>query len=441
MMRAGISEVNITPPLGVSMCGFAARKGPSEGIHDELFARALVLDNGETQVAIVGADVIGFAPDLVNRIRGSVERSVGISGDRILLNGSHSHSGPTVMAFRCMGDRDAAYEDVLCRKVAGAIAMAARDLAPASLSHGRAPVRIGHNRREMRDGCIVLGHHPTGPEAPWVDVLRVDAASGEPMAIAFATAAHPVNLNALSISAEFPGYAAEFVRENLAMPLFLQGCCGDINCSPKDGTFEGSALLGTRLGAATLTATLHAEAVQSDGLAVDNRVVELPLMLPEIDEAERALSDAEASLQRARRDRNITPYQVRQQYEGRVGWAKDYVQAARSGGDPTEPFAIQIIRIGNLAVVGYPGEMFVDYQLSLEDTSLGDKVIALAYTNGCIGYVPTADAYPVGGYEVEQAFKYYGTLMIGPECEDRIKTTTVEMLKDKAQSQNGRILL
>ena len=431
MMRAAIAEVNITPPVGVSMCGFAARKGPSEGIHDELFARALVLDNGETQVAIVGADVIGFAPDLVNRIRGLVERAVGISGDRVLLNGSHSHSGPTVMAFRCMGDRDAAYEDVLCRKVAGAIAMAARDLMPASISHGRAPVRIGHNRREMRDGRIVLGHHPTGPEAPWVDVLRIDAASGEPMAVVFATAAHPVNLNALSISAEFPGYAAEFVRENLAMPLFLQGCCGDINCSPKDGTFEGSALLGTRLGAATLTAALHAEAVNGDGLAVDNRVVELPLMLPDVDEAEHALSDAEASLQRAREDRDITPYQVRQQYEGRVGWAKDYVQAARTGGNPTEPFAIQTIHIGNLALVSYPGEMFVDYQLSLENTSLCDKTIALAYTNGCIGYVPTADAYPVGGYEVDQAFKYYGTLMIGPECEDRIKATTIEMLKDK----------
>ena len=431
-MKAAITEVNITPPVGISMCGFAARKGPSEAINDELFARALVLDNGETQVAIVGADVISFAPDLVNRIRGLVEQAVGISGDCVLLNGSHSHSGPTVMAFRSMGDRDVAYEDVLCRKVAGAVAMAAKNAVPASLSHGRAPVRIGHNRREMRDGRIVLGHHPTGPEAPWVDVLRVDAASGEPMAVVFATAAHPVNLNALLISAEFPGYAAQFVRRNLAMPLFLQGCCGDINCSLKDGTFEGSALLGTRLGAATLTAALDAEAVEGDVLAVNNRVVKLPLMLPDADEAEYALAEAEASLQRAREDQNITPYQLRQQYEGRVGWAKDYVQAARTGGNPTEPFAIQTVRIGNLALVSYPGEMFVNYQLSLEDTSPCDKTIALAYTNGCIGYVPTADAYPVGGYEIDQAFKYYGTLMIGPVCEDIIKTTTIDMLNEIA---------
>ena len=166
-------------------------------------------------------------------------------------------------------------------------------------------------------------------------------------------------------------------------------------------------------------------------LAVNNRVVELPLMVPDVDEAEHALADATANLQRVREDKSITPYRRGQQYAGMVGWAKDYVQAARRGGSPTEAFEIQTIRIGNLAVVGYPGEMFVDYQLFLDDASPFDRTIALGYTNGCIGYVPTADAYPVGGYEVDQAFKYYGTLMIGAACEDMIKTTTVDMLKEK----------
>jgi hypothetical protein len=181
-----------------------------------------------------------------------------------------------------------------------------------------------------------------------------------------------------------------------------------------------------------VTAALHAERLEGDELAVNNRVVELPLMVPDVDEAEKALADATANLQRVRGDKNITRYRRRQQYAGMVGWAEDYVQAARRGGSPTESFEIQTMHIGNLAVVGYPGEMFVDYQLFLDDASPFDRTIALGYTNGCIGYVPTADAYPVGGYEVEQAFKYYGTLMIGAECEDMIKTTTVDMLKEKA---------
>ena len=96
---------------------------------------------------------------------------------------------------------------------------------------------------------------------------------------------------------------------------------------------------------------------------------------------------------------------------------------------PKQTFEIQTFRIGNVALVAYPGEMFVDYQLTLDQNSPFDKTITLGYNNGCIGYVPTADAYPEGGYEIEQAFKYYGTLMITPHCEDQIKTTTLDLLK------------
>ncbi|MDP6038702.1 MAG: neutral/alkaline non-lysosomal ceramidase N-terminal domain-containing protein, partial [Candidatus Latescibacteria bacterium] len=398
MIKAGVSEVNITPPVGISMCGFAGRKGPSESVHDELFARALVLDNGETQVAIVGADVISFAPDLVARIRKLVAEATGILEGHVLLNGSHTHSGPTVMAFRCMGDRDEAYEDVLCRKVVGAIVMAVDNVEPAVLSLGRAPVRIAYNRRELRDGRIVLGHHPNGPEAPWVDVLRVNREDETPLAVVFVTASHPVNLSSLVISAEFPGYAAQFVRENLggAMPLFLQGCCGDINCSPKDKTFECTQRLGALLGAAAVTAAINAQPIEGGVLAVENRRVELPLMIPDVDVAAKAYEDATVGLERAREDKAITPYQLRQRFEGSVGWAEDYVKASREGGKPTQAFEIQAILIGNMAVVGYPGEMFVDYQLSLEEGSPFDRTFAVAYSNGCIGYVPTADAYPAG---------------------------------------------
>ena len=103
MIKAGISEVNITPPVGVSMCGFAARGGPSEAIHDELYARVLVLDDGKTQVAIVGADVISFAPDLVSGIREMVEHSVGIPGGHILLNGFSFPFGSLCDGFSMYG--------------------------------------------------------------------------------------------------------------------------------------------------------------------------------------------------------------------------------------------------------------------------------------------------------------------------------------------------
>ena len=153
------------------------------------------------------------------------------------LNGSHSHSGPTVMAFRSMGDRDAAYEDVLCRKVAGAVKMALDRLEAVSLLTGRAPVRIGYNRRERWKDQMVLGHNPGGPEAPWVDVLRVDRGDGSPLGLFYATAAHPVNLRGLEFSAEFPGYAARFLVRNFdgAVPMFAQAAVETSTVRPRTG--------------------------------------------------------------------------------------------------------------------------------------------------------------------------------------------------------------
>jgi neutral ceramidase len=299
-------------------------------------------------------------------------------------------------------------------------------------SIGRAPARIGHNRRQRRqDGQMVLGHNPGGPEAPWVDVLRADRADGGPMGLLYAHAAHPVNLRGLEVSAEYPGYAARFIAKNLdgAVPMFAQACCGDINCAPMDGRFETSERQGALLGSGAVTAALQAEPVGGAGLAAACRTIALPLMIPTVEEAERALGVERERLEQARKDGKFTAYQVGNWHEGQVGWAEDYLRAAREGNrGQTQAFEIQAMRIGDLAVVSYPGEMFVTYQLWLDEASPFARTFTLGYTNGCIGYVPTASAYPEGGYEVNGAFHYYGTLMIGPECEGMIRETTVDLL-------------
>jgi len=430
VFQAGVAEVNITPPVGTSICGFAGRKGPAESIHDELHARALVLANGGVRFCIVAADVIGFAPDLVTRIRGLAEDAAGLPGSHLMLCASHTHSGPTVMAFRSMGARDDAYEDVLCRKVAGAVKMASDNLADVSLSTGRAPVRIGYNRREFRDGRTVLGHNPTGPEAPWVDVLRVDLQSGTPLALLFSSASHPVNLGGLEISAEFPGYAAGFVARNLgAVPLFAQGCCGDINCAPRDGTHAMSERLGMRLGSAALAAALDAASVESGDLAVATRAVDLPVRVPAVEEAEAAREQEQARFDEAGKDPSITAYRRRHQFGGQLAWSADYLREAQKGpSGQSVRFHIQAARVGSAAFVAYPGEMFVDYQLTLDRKPLLDPTFVFGYSNGCIGYVPTAKDYAGGGYEVERAYRYYGTLMITEASEGIIKRATAELL-------------
>ena len=428
-LKAGVAEVNVTPPIGMSLCGFGNRAGPAETVYDDLFARALVLDDGRTRLAIVTSDLISFAPDLVQRIRILVGRGARVPGSALLLNGSHSHSGPTVMSFRSMGLRDSAYEDVLCRQVAGAVRMAADRLEAVSLRIGRAPVRIAHNRRAVRDGRMTIGHNPEGPEAPWVDVLRIDRRSGSALGLLYATAAHPVNLRGLAFSAEFPGYAARTIRRELdgALPMFAQGCCGDINCTPMDGTLRTSMRQGELLGEAAVAAARGSEALRSNRLEAASQVIHLPTRIPPADEAERALEEQKTRVRQAEQDPDATDYLIRQ-YRGQIQWAEDYLRAARNRRPRPEAFEIQAMRIGEAALVAYPGEMFVDYQLEMDRASPFEKTFTLAYSNGCIGYVPTAGAFPEGGYEVDHAFRYYGTLMITPACERLIKSATLELL-------------
>jgi hypothetical protein len=434
-LKVGLAEVNITPPVGISLCGFGHRKGVAESVHDDLHARAMVVAGGDVRLAVVTADIISFAPDLVARIRGLVQSSTGIPAEHVLLNGSHSHSGPTVHAFRSMGERDGPYEDVLCRKVAGAVSVACSRLEPASLHAGRAPVKIGHNRRQLRDGRMVLGHNPEGPEAPWVDVLRVDREDGGTSGLLLSTAAHPVNLRHLAFSAEYPGYAAAFVKRNLngATASFAQGCCGDINCTPMSNTLDTSVRQGETLGAAALSAAWSADPVEGEAVACEVRTVDLPQIVPSVEEARQAVSQATETVEKIEQDPEATPYLVRQ-VRGQIGWAEDYLAAAEKARPQAQAFEVQTMRIGNVALVAYPGEMFVDYQLTMDRESPFDRTFTLGYTNGCIGYVPTADEYPRGGYEVNTAFHYYGTLMIGPECEERIKRTTHDCLKRLAGS-------
>ena len=145
-------------------------------------------------------------------------------------------------------------------------------------------------------------------------------------------------------------------------------------------------------------------------------------------EAEQALEEQRERYERGKQDPDVTPY-LHRQYSGQVAWAEDSLRAARDGGEQTQVFEVQTMRIGDLALVAYPGEMFVDYQLTMDREAPFSRTFTLGYTNGCIGYVPTADAYPEGGYEVETAFRYYGTLMITSDCEGMIKGATFEMLE------------
>jgi len=288
----------------------------------------------------------------------------------------------------------------------------------------RVPARIGHNRREHRpDGRTVLGHNRVGAVVPHADVLRVQRADGAHLATWFAHACHPTTLGGdnLAVSAEFPGVAVRAVEQlEGGTALFAQGCCGDINPTQR-GTFEAVEENGRALAAAVAGAGAVRRDEGDVTLASHIEVAELSLQAPPPREALDAqiaqfVADA-AEGEGAGVDRGR-----QRMLDAAVEWATDVRAFAYSNPEPprTLPFEIQAVRIGDAALVTLPGEVFADIGNRIEGASPFRQTTALGYTNGCHGYVPTAAAYAEGGYEVDNAIRYYGSLMFSPASEGEL---------------------
>ena len=156
MLKAGAAKVNITPFIGGPMAGYAARDRGSEGIQDELYAKALVVTDGTQEVAIVTSDLIRISEDLAEEVRGLVKRSVGLPADRVLLCASHTHFGPEVRRNRLEDEEYNAFANayfaVLAQKMTTAVRLAHDSLRPARIGAGSGSAEdISYNRRLIRE--------------------------------------------------------------------------------------------------------------------------------------------------------------------------------------------------------------------------------------------------------------------------------------------------
>lgn len=426
---AGVAGFDITPPLGVDLTGFGGRPGAADRVLDRLYVRAIALQApGEAPVVLTGADLLGISDALVARIRAAAADFVPAA--RLLLNHSHTHAGPNTGPLRCMGRTDAAYCDLVAGWTVSAVREALRCLGPARVAFGTAATAIGVNRREQRAGQIVLGCNPAGTYDPAVSVLRVEGTTGEPLACWFSHATHPVVMGGSNsgLSAEWPGAAAAALERALGCPaVFAQGCCGDVN-PVRRGDYDVVRSVGRELAGAALVAWEHAVPLETPAgprSAGVLETVELPLQVPSVASATAALTDARLRLERAEAERggehagksDAEAVAWRDLAAGLVGWAEDYARAARAGANRTVPMQVQALRLGDLVLAATGAETFVEIGQEICRRAATPRAVALGYSNGCFGYLPTERAFPLGGYEIEGAFKYYGTLMVTSECE------------------------
>ncbi len=431
-LLAGVSTANITPPVGTWLCGFAGRPTGAIGVHDELHAKALVLDDADTVLALVTSDLISFRKNMVSEIREMIQTQIGLPPEHVMLTASHTHSGPVTARLHAMGAPDAAYLEVLTRKVAGLVRVAYESRQPAKLGFGIGPVRIGINRRQRAGEGMKLGRNPQGPIDPHVYVLRVDFDAPHPQVILFNHAAHAVTLGSsnLLISADYPGAAQRVIEqvEPGAIAMFAQGCCGNINSDPVGGTFEDVRRLGTILGGA---AVATAEAIKTSAdvrLRALAKTIELPTQNPPpLEEIEAEAAVHRENLEKAKAEGAREG--VLMMHRGLLDWAEWVTSLAREGATgPPVPFDIQAFAIGDAAIVALSGEVFIEIAQAIQEQSAFDPTLVFGYTNGCSGYIWPKEVFDEGGYEPLHSIKYYGTLPLQPGTGEMVSQTAAELL-------------
>lgn len=348
-------------------------------VYAELYARVLVLADGEKQLAIVTADFGQFPLHYNEVLLDAIQRATDIPPEHIVINCSHTHNAPGVDG-RWITEASEAW---LATCFAELVKDAVDTLEPATLRSGRAPVQIGYNRRIMNDeGYITMAPNPEGSVIPWVDVLGVYDANGEIIAVLFSHAAHPVIVHWSSeeMGADYPGYAVDHLRNFLDLKpesvlLFAQGCAADINGYPLRGDFSACDVAGFALAFATHQALKTATEIPAAPLKVCSKLVNLPFRdPPSVAECKQLLAEFPDD------ERYVALLEV-----------------AESGEKRTLPFPMSGFAVGDaLCFLSVSHELFSEYQLFVDKTSPFAHTFVFGYTNGSEVYIATKAAYDLG---------------------------------------------
>lgn len=408
-LRAGCSKVNITPPLGIPLIGSYGK--PSDDILDELYAKALVFNDGSNTIAIVSVDLL-YVPleEVTNPIRKIIEDKIGIPGRNVLICATHTHSGPEVFTRTKLrpekeipaSEIDQSYLQTLIRKMAGSVLIAHKNMREDSRKAG-AQVKIGaakgqipeilYNRRpKLTDGSVkmafTLGPEVTatkkietdaegnvkviftlpdekedldfGPIDPEVCVLRVEDMDGGIVGSLVNFGCHPVCIYpylSTTISADYPAYTTKVVEQmEGGICLFALGLAG--NTVPIQRGVKPREQIGKALGGEALRRLQFVTTVGDVTLNALKKEIRFPIKTNSSSDKPREVDET------------------------------NYIT--------TE---IQVLRLGDIYILGLPGEILVEVGLEIKRRAGVEKLFVVSLSNDTIGYVCHSQAYKEGGYE------------------------------------------
>jgi hypothetical protein len=399
--QAGVARVKITPPSPFWMSGYAARTHPSEGVEQDLWAKALALrDPRGRQVVLVTTDLIGLPRMVSDEVAARVAARFHVERAGLVLSASHTHCGPAVRRNLAVlydfSEEDRrrvdAYGAELVDRLVEVVGAALRNLGPASLSAGHGAVGFAVNRREPTPEGVKIGVNPAGPVDHDVPVLKVARKDGSPLAVLFGYACHNTTLGGdfYRIGGDYAGYAQAAIEAAHpgATALFMMLCGGDQNPNPR-GTLDLARGHGSALAA-------EVERVLG---------TELRPVAPPIRTRLEVVSLDFAPHTRAAFEEEAKSTDVFRQRRARL------MLAAYDGGRPVRetPYPVQAIRLGSdLTLLALAGEPVVDYTLRLKREYPGESLIVAGYCNDVMCYIPSRRVLHEGGYEAVDNTIYYG---------------------------------
>ena len=417
----GTARSDLTPPLGTSLAGYFEDR-QARGVHDPLLCKALYVTADNSALRLTSCDLIGIHSDTLLRAEEIAGAQTG-PREQSLVCCTHTHLGPATMSLLGSPRADE-YADRLPQVLAQAMRGAAGDTFAGQLSVAVTEARgVSFNRRyHMRDGSVrmnpgrgnpdVVG--PAGPVDPQVLVLLARDTSGRPRALVVNFALHLDTIGGDLVSADYPHYLAQRVREALGEQvetLFANGAFGDINHIDvndpnQPAGFAMAEHCGTRLAEAVLQACDSARPLNNPVVHAARRIVPLPARTIEPETLERARlvqvladpnanrAEREAAAERLGTDQPDTRLRV---------YAREWQMLAERGPKPYEADVRVACLTPEVAFVGLPGEVFCELGLAIKRNSPFQHTFVISLANGYVGYVGTERAYSEGSYETTPA--------------------------------------
>lgn len=402
-LQVGAATCSITPAVGSWQQGAGVtRKG--ERIRDELEANALYLTNGKTPLLLISCDLVGLDLATVKPIRNAISTVAGIPTRQIIITCTHTHSGPSLIRTNYHFPVDKAYIGLLRQKLADLASAAVAAAEPAKIGWGMGTAQIGFNRRV----CWADGTHSMhgntrrsdfagmeGPDDPaHLAIFAVDE-SGKPIVVAYHNTSHPTNFYGAGLfSADYPGAARKIIRRELGrIPvLYLNGAQGDIamanQLSPQREDPEARLeRIGEMLAKETLRLYRKAEFHSPIPLGHAYEDLQVQVRLPE----PKQLANARKVMERIKAGEKIVGQKLIFAF-GTTHLQEQY------GRQPVDTMPIHVLRIGDVALVTQPCELYCQFGLDIKRRSPAPLTAVVGLADGYCGYCPTIASILGGGY-------------------------------------------